>query len=247
MLPTADMSAQAAAVDFVRCIVPFWQAALGSELLGIYLIGSLAHGGFSPRYSDIDMAVVTEAGLSPQALDLMRSQMAAVSAEWAARLSIFWSDRHFGIGRFPPLDRIDYIDHAVVLMERERVQPVRPRLEEIRDYLGGPPFANWTEQARRFASAEALDPQDRKTYLRTLLYPGRFCYSWMTGCMGSNDEAVAFLEKTRPAPLDVSLITRALQCRHADADPDFLFPARTRLPSQVDACAALLTGVARRG
>jgi len=118
MLPTADMSAQAAAVDFVRCIVPFWQAALGSELLGIYLIGSLAHGGFSPRYSDIDMAVVTEAGLSPQALDLMRSQMAAVSAEWAARLSIFWSDRHFGIGRFPPLDRIDYIDHAVVLMER---------------------------------------------------------------------------------------------------------------------------------
>jgi len=241
------MSAQAAAVDFVRCIVPFWQAALGSELLGIYLIGSLAHGGFSPRYSDIDMAVVTEAGLSPQALDLMRSQMAAVSAEWAARLSIFWSDRHFGIGRFPPLDRIDYIDHAVVLMERERVQPVRPRLEEIRDYLGGAPFANWTEQARRFASAEALDPKDRKAYLRTLLYPGRFCYSWMTGCMGSNDEAVAFLKKTRPAPLDVSLISRALQCRHADADPDFLFPARTRLPSQVDACAALLTGVARRG
>jgi len=241
------MSAQAAAVDFVRRIVPFWQAALGSELLGIYLIGSLAHGGFSRRYSDIDMAVVTEAGLSPQALDLVRSQVAAVSAEWAARLSIFWTDRHFGIGRFPPLDRIDYIDHAVVLMERERVRPVRPRLEEIRDYLGGAPFANWTEQARRFASAEALDPKDRKAYLRTLLYPGRFCYSWMTGCMGSNDEAVDFLGKTRPAPLDVSLISRALQCRHADVDPDFLFPARRRLPSQIDACAALLTGVTPPG
>jgi hypothetical protein len=171
MLPTTDMSAQAAAVDFVRRIVPFWQAALGTELLGVYLIGSLAHGGFSRRYSDIDMAVVTEAGLSPQALDRVRSQVAAVSADWAAKLSIFWTDRQFRIGRFPPLDRIDYIDHAVVLMERERVRPVRPRLEEIRNYLGGAPFANWTEQARRFASAEALDPKDHKAYLRTLLYP----------------------------------------------------------------------------
>src|SRR5258708_6639469 len=69
MPPTTDASAQAAAVDFAHHIVPFWQAALGSELLGVYLIGSLAHGGFSRRYSDIDIALVTEAGLSPQTLD----------------------------------------------------------------------------------------------------------------------------------------------------------------------------------
>jgi hypothetical protein len=67
----------------------------------------------------------------------------------------------------------------------------------------------------------------------------------MTGRMGSNDDAVAFLGPTRPPQLDVNVITRALQCRRADADPDFLFPARTTLPSQVDACAALLAGMAR--
>jgi len=89
--------------------------------------------------------------------------------------------------------------------------------------------------------------KDRKAFLRALLYPGRFCYSWMTGFMGSNDDAVAFLAKTRPARLDLSLITRALRCRHADADPDVLFPARTRLPSQVDACATLLAGVPLAG
>ena len=238
--PTTDMSAQAAAVDFARRIVPFWQAALGPELLGVYLIGSLAHGGFSRRYSDIDMALITEAGLSPQTLDRVRSQAAAVSADWAAKLSVFWTDRHFGVGRFPPLDRIDYIDHAVMLMERECIRPVRPALEEIQHYLGGAPFANWTEQARRFATAETLEPKDRKAYLRALLYPGRFCYSWMTGRMGSNDAAVAFLESARPVGLDVRLLARALQCRHADADPDPLFSARTTLPSQVDACAALL-------
>jgi hypothetical protein len=48
-------------------------------------------------------------------------------------------NRHFSLGRFPPLDRIDYIDHAVVLAERERVRPVRPTLEEIQHYLVGAP------------------------------------------------------------------------------------------------------------
>ena len=61
-----------------------FQAALGSELLGVYLIGSLAHGGFSRRYSDIDMALVTEAGISPQTLDHVRSQTAAMSSDWGS-------------------------------------------------------------------------------------------------------------------------------------------------------------------
>jgi len=242
MPPTTDTSGQATAVDFAHRIVPLWQAALRSELLGVYLIGSLAHGGFSRRYSDIDMALVTEAGISPQTLDRVRNQAAAMSADWGAKLSVFWTDRLFGVGRFPPLDRIDYLDHAVVLMERECVRPVRPTLEEIQHYLSGAPFANWTDQAQRFATAERLEPKDRKPFLRTLLYPGRFCYSWLTGRMGSNDDAVAFLSTAGLSRLDLSLITRALQCRQADADPDSLFPARTRLPSQVDACAALVTG-----
>jgi hypothetical protein len=122
------------------------------------------------------------------------------------------------------------------------VRPVRPMLQEIRDYMRGVPFATWADRARNFAAAETLEPKDHKSYLRTLLYPGRFCYSWMTGRMGSNDEAVAFLDKTRAIRLDPSLLARALQCRQADADPDFLFAERTTLPSQVDACAALLAG-----
>jgi hypothetical protein len=84
--------------------------------------------------------------------------------------------------------------------------------------------------------------QHRLDDLRTLLYPGRFYYSWMTGLIGSNDDAVAFINETHPERLDVSLIARALQCRHTAADPDALFPARTRLLSQIDACAALLAG-----
>ncbi len=241
---STDGSAQAAALDFAGRLVQLCKVALGPELLGAYLMGSLAHGGFSRRYSDVDIALVTETGLPPQTFDRIRIQAVALSADWGPKLSVFWTDRNFSLGRFPPLDRIDYLDHAVVLLERERVWPMRPPLQEIQSYLADAPFAQWTDQAQRFATAEILEPKDRKAYLRTLLYPARFCYSWITGRMGSNDDAVAFLRKIRPAQLDVNLITGALQCRQADADPDSLFPERISLPSQIDACAALVAGAA---
>lgn len=234
-----DEDARNAAVDFVRQHAMRWQAALGTELLGVYLIGSLAHGGFSRRYSDIDAAVITETGLTPQQLEIVRSEPVARVGDWSARLSVFWTDRHFDVGRFPQLDRVDYLDHAIALLERERVRPARPTPEQIQDYLRGAPFTNWADNARRFADATTLEPGDRKAYLRALLYPARFCYSYLTGRMGSNDDAVAFLRAKIPPRLDLECIERALQCRRSADDPDILFSARTILPAQVDACAAL--------
>ncbi len=195
--------ARDAVMQFAGALGPVWQAALGRELLGIYLIGSLAHGGFSRRYSDIDVAVITETGLSPQALDNLRRQATALSAELGPKVSVFWTDRRFDIGRFPPLDRLDYLDRPVTLAERERVTPARPSLEEIRDYLRGAPFANWASRAREFADAAALDAKDRKAYLRALLYPARFCFSYTTGRMASNDDAAAYLHQHTPSGLDL--------------------------------------------
>ena len=231
--------ARAAAVDLGRRLVPHCQAILGSDLLGAYLIGSVAHAGFSWRYSDLDIALVTVDGLLSQAQDCIRKNAVVLSAEWGPKLSVFWADRHFSTGRFPPLDRIDYLDHAIVLMEREHVKPARPTLTEIRAYLRGEPFASWADRARSFAAAEMLEPCDRRAYLRTLLYPARFCYSWTTGLMVSNDDAVAFVNERPPVRLDVDLITRALECRRIGCDPDALFSARTVLVSQIDACASL--------
>jgi hypothetical protein len=64
----------------------------------------------------------------------------------------------------------------------------------------------------------------------------------MTGLIGSNDEAVAFLSQRHPVGLDVNLIARALQCRETAAEPDALFAARTMLLSHIDACVPLLSG-----
>ena len=237
-----DEIAASAAIEFAGRLVEHWQQGLATELVGAYLIGSLAHAGFSHRYSDVDIALVTRAGLTTQVLDRLRDDAIALSADWGPKVSVFWTDQLFSLGRFPPLDRVDYLDHAVALVERERVRPARPSLEEIRCYLRGAPFATWADRAQSFAAAATLEPKDRKAYLRALLYPGRFCYSWMTGFMGSNDAAVAFLSERNVVGLDIGLLDSALRCRRSAADPDALFDARRVLPSQIDACAALFSG-----
>jgi predicted nucleotidyltransferase len=235
-----DAAAATTARDFAVALAARWQARLGDQLLGVYLLGSLAHGGFSRRYSDIDVGVVTAAGLTPADFDAMRADAAAISTELTAKLSIFWTDRTFAAGRFPPLDRADYLDHGVTLIERERVTPPRPGLAEVRAYLTGKPFEAWAQGAAQFAALERLEPKSHKPYLRAQLYPARFVYSFMTGRMGSNDAAVAWLQGRAPPGLDVTLIAAALACRRAAADPDALFASRAALPRQVAACAALI-------
>jgi predicted nucleotidyltransferase len=240
MATNTDDATVAAARMFAGSVAAFLEARLGANLLGVYLLGSLAHGGFNRRYSDIDMALVTESGIDAATLDAIKAEAAALSPELAAKLSVFWSNRPFSIGRFPPLDRVDYLDHAVALIERERVDPIRPTLQDIRAYLGGAPFANWRASAAHFVGLDSLGSHERKSYLRALLYPARFIYSWMTGGMASNDAAVAFLNGQRVPGLDFNLVAAALQCRHDAKDPDPLFSARAALPRQVEACARLV-------
>jgi len=239
-MPRATVTpAQAAAVVFARDVAQLWDRRLGQRLIGIYLIGSLAHGGFSARYSDIDLALIAEGPLESGERDLVHAEAAAHSAQLASKLSLFWTDQYFSVGRFPPLDRVDYLDHAVTLLERRHLRPSRPALAEIRAYLGAEPFANWSQQALRLSALDKLTSDDHKRYLRALLYPARFVYSWETGAIGSNDEAVAFLQG-RATGLDLDVIRQALRCRNEDQDPQALFSERSKLPGLVRVCEKLI-------
>jgi predicted nucleotidyltransferase len=240
-MPTAmndakNETARTGALAFTQALAASYRAQLGDRLIGAYLIGSLAHGGFSYRYSDIDVALVIEDDLDTGALTALRGLAAERDGALSQKLSLFWSDRHFTIGRMPPLDRADYLDHAIVLTERERILPARPTLDDVRAYLKGAPFLNWTESAERFAKADVLRPDNHKAFIRTLLYPARLVYSWRTGRTASNDEAVAFTGEHGPPGINSEVLTQALICRQAGADPDALFTARTLLPDQVKTC-----------
>jgi len=239
---TKNEMARTEALAFAHALAPSYSTQLGERLIGAYLIGSLAHGGFSHRYSDIDVALVIEDGLDAATLTTLRALAAEEDAALSQKLSVFWADRHFTTGRLPPLDRADYLDHAIAISERERVRPARPALDEIRVYLKGGPFSNWTENANRFARTDVLAPGDHKAFIRTLLYPARLVYSWTTGRMSSNDEAVAFAREHRPPGMNTDLLAQALAYRQAGADPDALFSARAVLRDQVKSCARFIAG-----
>lgn len=224
---------------FARQIAVFWQERLGERLLGFYLIGSLAHGGFSARYSDIDVGLVSTDGVTPIEIEAMREHARKVAPDLAPKLSLFWSDRDFTIGRFPPLDRLDYLDHPRPLVEHRHVAPPRPSLADVRAYLRGQPLASWREQVARILALTALDDTMCKRYLRALLYTARFLFSWHTCRMASNDDAVAFLHAEPQPGIDLDLIDRALACRMANRPSDELFEERGKLAGLLAVCGKI--------
>lgn len=65
------------------------RAVLDTNLVGIYLYGSLSLGDFDPASSDIDFLVVTRGALPPEtltALARMHTRIATSGASWAKRL-----------------------------------------------------------------------------------------------------------------------------------------------------------------
>lgn len=222
---------------FVQDMARLWTAHLGDRLCGLYLIGSLAHGGYGARYSDIDLALIVETPLTTGELDEMKRQTVAHGGSLAKKLSLFWADASFSTGRMPPLDRIDYLDHAVPLVERRRVAPARPTVQAIRDYLSGEPFHGWQRQVARFTELDQLTTENHKGYVRVLLYPARFLYSWDNGTVASNDDAVAYVERQALLGAELDIVLRALACRADGRDPSHLFPERHRLARLLAICS----------
>jgi predicted nucleotidyltransferase len=73
------------------------RAQCGSDLLGLYLFGSLAGGGFYPGKSDLDvLAVVTaevEEGQQLEGLRVMHEAFVAERPAWVERIEVVYVDR----------------------------------------------------------------------------------------------------------------------------------------------------------
>ena len=100
-----------------------YQAVLGPRLLAGYALGSLAHGGFSPLVSDVDLGLILAGPLRPPDRLLIRrvaGQVRSGGTGLHERLSVFWGSpatlrgtAHGG--RFPPLDRLDLLENGRLL------------------------------------------------------------------------------------------------------------------------------------
>src|SRR5215212_9518647 len=104
--------------------VAAYRRVLGKRLLAAYALGSLAHGGFSPLVSDVDLALILTDPLGKADSARVKAVAWGLRAKGSAlhgRLSVFWgtpsslAGRVSG-GRFPALDRLDLLEHGLLLL-----------------------------------------------------------------------------------------------------------------------------------
>lgn len=225
--------------------VDFYGGVLGDRLVAAYALGSLAHGGFSPLVSDIDIGLVLAHPLQASDAATIDAGVGAVrgkGGELRQRLSVFWSSPRWlregpVAGRFPPLDRLDLIENGRLLMGQDmrqglarpdRAELVAAGAEFALEHLGGEAAV---EEVR---NPELLVARGAIRLTKLVLFPVRFLYSAETGRVGPVEAAVAhYLADDRP--VSGTLVGAALAWRTEPPDSLVAVPllAREMLPLYV--------------
>src|SRR5215510_13291635 len=81
-----------AIADYVGLVAEHFKLRLGSSLVEAYKIGSLAHGGFSPIYSDLDVGLILSCPSPPADMDRMIAEAKELDDDYGKKLSIFWGN-----------------------------------------------------------------------------------------------------------------------------------------------------------
>jgi hypothetical protein len=223
--------------------VSAYRNALGARLIAGYALGSLAHGGFSALVSDVDLGLILRDPVTMKDRFTIRGVARSVKAEGSAldqRLSVFWgtpatlAGQRRG-GRFPPLDRLDLLEHGRLLTGQDaRAATARPDHAELLvagaefalGYLGG--AASLRSRARLRSWARLRRPDDSalteiraparlvargpRRLTKIVLFPVRFLFTAETGQVATNTRAAEHYAAgpNRPA---ATLVTAALAWR----------------------------------
>jgi hypothetical protein len=205
-----------------------YRDAFGERLVAVYALGSLAHGGFSPLVSDVDLGLVLADPLAAADADAVECVAAALRAGGSSlheRLSVFWGTPSTlggegAGGRFPPLDRLDLIQRGRLLYGAD-VRAGLPQPGRVDLLVAGAEFALGSlagegdvEAVRR---PEALYAQGVRRVTKLVLFPVRFLHSADTGLVGTNHSAVEHYLAAGGAP-GAELVAGALGWRTAPPD-----------------------------
>ena len=226
---------------FVNRVARHFEAKLGSALVEAYKLGSLAHGGFSRIYSDIDVGLLLNCAAAPAQMAELIDEAKTIDSNYGKKLSVFWGNPEFYWGRLPNLDRLDMLDHGVALLNAHKAQFRRPTKEEIRAELLRSVERSWQPRLPELNQLTAMAPENRKPYIRAILYAARLIFSWDNLAMESNDRAVAYLHRVQPPGLDLRPIDMALACRQEKYTAEEVFALRPDLVRQCESAVSYIS------
>jgi hypothetical protein len=226
--------------DYCNTIAAYFKRHLGADLVEAYKLGSLAHGGFSQIYSDIDMCLLMACREAPPEMAQLIADAKELNSTHGKRLSVFWGNPAHTWGRLPVLDRVDLLDHGVPLLATHRPDFPRPNKASIREALLQSVEKSWGPNTKELSTLSELTQEKRKPYVRCLLYPARLIYSWDHFEIASNNRAVAYLHEIEPPGLDLRPIQLALECRHERYEVESIFSERVSLTEQFASATAYI-------
>jgi hypothetical protein len=218
-----------------------YRAAFGSRLVAGYALGSLAHGGFSPLVSDVDLGLVLQDPLRASDRMAIRTVARAMRAGGSVlheRLSVFWGTPatlrgQARGGRFPAPDRLDLLEYGRLLTGWDARHGVaRPGPTDLLvagaefalGYLGGarplpdrlPAWARWrirnSDVPGEINASRLLVSRGPRRLTKLVLFPVRFLFTAETGRVGTNTLAAGHYLARPHAPAS-ELVTTALAWR----------------------------------
>jgi predicted nucleotidyltransferase len=227
---------------YVARVAEQFKFQLGSSLVEVYKLGSLAHGGFSNIYSDIDVGLVLSCAEPPRGMSEMVAEAKTLDPEYGKKLSVFWGNPEFTWGRLPVIDRIDLLDHGVPLLRGVKAIFRRPSKGEIHEEQLQSIERSWKSRLPELSQLMRLEAKDRKPYIRGILYAARLIYTWDNLAVDSNDRAVAYLHQVQPEGVDLKPIDMALACRNEKCSVEDVFALGTDFNRQYQSAVSYISG-----
>jgi hypothetical protein len=226
---------------YLLSVADFFNARLHAALAEVYKLGSLAHGGFSAVYSDIDVGLLLNCSEPPAVMAEAIGEAKDLDARYGKKLSVFWGNPDYTWGRLPVIDRLDMLDHALPLLHGHRPDFRRPAAAEVHRALRESFERSYRPRLPELGSLRQLPAHQRKPYIRAVLYPARLIYTWDNLTVDSNDRAVEYLHLVRPRDLDLKPIDLALACRQEKCTADEVFGLAPDLNRQFKAAFSYIS------
>ena len=208
--------------DLLTDVSAFTDDILGEHCIAIYLMGSLARGGFSDRVSDIDIGIIVD-NINPNTATYINDivfRSKEKNPEIHNRISVFWGtiesiNESSEDSRYPPFDRLDLIDHAQLIKGIEiRNQLIKPNQKELE--ISCVEFAilylEISDKFTMFKDGLFIMNQGMTPLTKAILFPARFICLAQTNQFSTN-EASAQHYKNAFSGDDALLVKKGYQWR----------------------------------